>query len=156
MKKIFVLHLSLIACISLHAQQVVSTSGDQAENSTAQISWTIGEPIIETCNGGGYELTQGFHQSYLTVSAVDEIQMADFEISAFPNPTTETLEIVVKRASNDDLKYQLYDLNGNLLLEEKITDNEATIQTLDLQPATYFIKISEGNKTIQTLKIIKK
>jgi hypothetical protein len=150
-----VMLLCLVTC-SLYSQEVVSTSGGQVENSTAQLSWTLGEPIIETVSDGGHTLTQGLHQSNLLVTAIDEIQRPNFNISAFPNPATDYIELTVERETQDELSFQLFDPNGKLLLEERFANDKAIIQTVDLLPAMYFITIKEGQDNIQTFQIIKK
>lgn len=153
------INLVMLLCLitgSLHSQEVVSTSGGQVENSTAQLSWTLGEPIIETVSDGEYTLTQGLHQSNLLVTAIDEIQRPNFNISAFPNPATDYVELTVERETQDELSFQLLDSNGKLLLEERFANDKVTIQTADLLPAIYFIKIKEGQDNIQTFQIIKK
>ena len=54
-----------------------------------------------------------------------------------------------------DLSYQLYDMNGKLLENKKVTGNETSIVMSNLVPATYFVKVTEGNKEVKTFKIIK-
>lgn len=152
-------NFTLILCLfsaAIFAQEVISTAGDQTKNSTADLSWTIGEPIIETTSNGDFELIQGLHQNYLEVTAINEIQNQKFNINAFPNPATEYIELKIERESQEDLFYQLFDLNGRFLFEEQILNNKATIHTGDLLPAIYYLKINENQNTIQTFQIIKK
>ncbi len=53
--------LAFAACIfQAKAQQVVATAGGYYEGDNLSLSWTLGEPVIETFNSGGLILTQGF------------------------------------------------------------------------------------------------
>jgi hypothetical protein len=54
-----------------------------------------------------------------------------------------------------DLSYQLYDMQGKLLRNEKITSNQTRIVMSNLAPATYSVKVVQGNKEIKTFKIVK-
>ena len=55
-----------IAFFSFHAkaQQVVATSGGYFEGENVTLSWTLGEPVVETFTGNNVVLTQGFQQPY--------------------------------------------------------------------------------------------
>jgi hypothetical protein len=61
--------LSLIPAILIagnsFSQQVIATAGSSGSGTGIQLSWTIGEPVIETFTGANNILTQGFHQTLL-------------------------------------------------------------------------------------------
>jgi hypothetical protein len=61
----------------------------------------------------------------------------------------------VKKFELSSLQFQLYDMNGKLLQSEKITGNQKSIVITNLVPATYFVKVIQGNKEVKTFKIIK-
>lgn len=50
--------------IPVEAQQVVSAAGGYYEGESLSMSWTVGEPVIETFAMGEVTLTQGFQQPY--------------------------------------------------------------------------------------------
>ena len=89
--------LVLTASVSVKAQklEVVATSGDFYENSSLSLSWTLGEVAVETLVGDNIILTQGFQQSKLTVTAIDELQSPGIELTVYPNPTNRFLFIEV-------------------------------------------------------------
>ncbi|MCK4465408.1 MAG: T9SS type A sorting domain-containing protein [Bacteroidales bacterium] len=153
---------------AIHAQEVVTTAGSYGETTSGSLSWTVGEPVIETITDGTNTLTQGFQQSKLTVTSVYELPGLDFTILVYPNPTSDFLTVKVEK--NDrltGLKYHLYDINGKLLLLKQIEGNETTISLKHLKPSTYFLKVyhtgrngrtvvTKDNKEIKTFIIIKK
>ena len=52
-------------------QYILSTSGDYGVfNNNNNLSWTIGEVIIETGNQNNFQFTQGFHQPTPTCNLV--------------------------------------------------------------------------------------
>jgi hypothetical protein len=140
--------LMVLWAMTTSAQQVVSTSGNHAENGSAQMSWTVGEIITTTISGGSNILTQGFHQSRLTVTAIEEAEVPDFEISAFPNPAFECVNLsfydLPEQQSGGLWKnfyFQLFDVNGKLLLQKKIESTETVISMDSYAPSTYFLKV---------------
>jgi len=154
--------LLLIGTGTTKAQQVVSTSGNHAENGSDQLSWTVGETVIETYSSVNNILTQGMHQSKLTVTAIEEIIGSGYEIFAFPNPATVCiyLKLVSLMPGQEslilkDFSFKLYDLNGKLLMYKHIENPETVIRMDNFTPSTYFLKLTENNNEIKTFKIIK-
>ena len=60
----------ILLTFHLQAQEGSTTAGGFAKNKTVQISYTIGEAIISTIGNQQNVLTQGFHQSLLSVTRV--------------------------------------------------------------------------------------
>ena len=57
--------------------------------------------------------------------------------------------------SIQSMLYQLYDIQGKVLQNQKITGYRRSIDMSNLVPATYFVKVIEENKAVKTFKIIK-
>jgi len=76
------------------------------------------------------------------VTALDELPGLDFEISAFPNPATEIVKLKIIKESIAGMQYFLYDMNGNLVLQNRIEGAETEIPFTDLSPAEYILKVS--------------
>ena len=58
--------------------RVVGSSGGSGSSAEAEISWTIGEPVINTLVQPGNILTQGFHQSFGATAVISVV--AGFEL----------------------------------------------------------------------------
>ena len=157
MKNYLLVFIIVTVSVSVKAQQleVVWTWGDFYENSSGSLSWTLGELVIETLWETDFILTQGFQQSKLTVTAIDDLQTSGIELSVYPNPANNFLSIEVKTDKQRDLLLSLYDLNGKLILQKKITGSKQTVQMQNYKSAIYILKISEGNKKIMTYQIVK-
>jgi len=131
-------------------------------NGTIQLSWTIGEPVISTLSNGSYILTQGMHQGLLLIDAIEEIELSGLEISAFPNPANEfvNLKVTNELTSQPDemwkeFSFQLYDMNGKVIMQNQIVSTETVIKMDNYAPSTYFLKVSIDKKSVKTFKIIK-
>ena len=136
--------------------EVTASAGDHFTGTNVQLSWTIGETMIETYVNGSNQLTQGFHQTNLIVTAVEDL-LESFQIKVFPNPATNILNIEWSEIS-DPLTLTLYDVTGKQLLMQKIVD-QAMSKTLDLTTYAaggYLLSLSNpDDKTIKTFKILK-
>ena len=155
MKPYLLILLIALCATFLQAQEVVTTAGGYGETTSGQLSWTIGEPVIETITDGTNTLTQGFQQSKLTVTAINDLKVPGIELSVYPNPTNSFLSIEVKTDKQRDLLLSLFDLNGRLILQKKMTGSKQTIKMQNYKPATYILKVTEGNKEINTYQIVK-
>ena len=156
---------------SLQAQEVVTTAGSYGETTSGSLSWTVGEPVIETITDGTNTLTQGFQQSKLTVTAINNLKISGIELSVYPNPTTDYIILKLDNSvqtrhalSQQELSYQLYDIHGKLILQKKMTGNKQTIHMQNYKPATYILKIMQAKDSsrkdaihcVSTFRIIKK
>lgn len=72
------------------------------------------------------------------------------------NPFTERLNIFAPQPSEEIVNLHLFDLNGNLVLEQSFeTGLEAySLPTTGLPPGFYFLRMETGGK-IQTFKVVK-
>ena len=156
--KIFkVLLFSIVQCTILNAQQleVINVGGDYFENNQGSITFSIGEVVIETIEYGELCFTQGFCQSYITITAINDFVEVDYQILAYPNPTTDYIILNINRDKLNGLKYFLYDMKGEILGMKEIDSNETMIPFHLFKPSTYFVKIFDKRLEVKTFKIIK-
>lgn len=150
------LFLLILALQVLKAQQVISSASASAVGSGVQLSWTAGEPVIETFSGTGIILTQGFHQGKLGVTAIDDVAVTGIKISVFPNPVTQDLKLEITGIPSEKVDYKLFDLDGRLLFTKK-TEKQPELINMGIFPSGfYFLRIFLNEKQpLQTFKIIK-
>ena len=150
-KKIILIILLFSAVISTKAQKVVSSGGDYQERSSGSLSWTIGEPVVGTVSNGNV-ITQGFQQSRLIIANISEVKNPQVKVLVFPNPTSEFL--TVKLSEHQAYTMQLFNLNGQLLMEQKANSIENKINMTTYTKGTYLLKLT-NNKESNTYQIIK-
>lgn len=138
-----------------NAQQVVSSSGGEGSGTNGTLSYTLGEIIIDTQTAGNNTITQGFHQPKLIVTALREMAGENMSIKAYPNPAHEFVILKISESDFKDCSWQLYDLSGRLLLQEKLLEDEVTIPMTNRSPGTYLLKITQSGMEVQEFKIIK-
>jgi hypothetical protein len=140
---------------SLQAQQVISSGGASAVGTGVQLSWTIGEPVIATFTGTSAILTQGFHQSKLTVTAIDPTLFPGLEVSVYPNPVSTSLRLHISGDRLQNLTYILYNIEGKAVLNKEIVSSPELIQMELFSSGTYLLKVLRDNAPLKTFKVIK-
>ncbi len=161
MKKIIFTLLPFAAAAVVNGQsispQVIASAGTHYVGSNAQLSWTIGEPVITTVSNGNNIITQGFHQTLLNVTSVEEQSVAGINVTVFPNPTSEILNINLVN-NLKDLQMDLYDMNGKLLQARKIGAAEGNVQInmSDYARANYLLRVYSVDESVNyTYKVQK-
>jgi hypothetical protein len=156
MKKIFTL-VTLIATNICFAQtntlQVVGSAGNTATSGNTQLTWTIGEPIVNTATSTNNVLTQGFNQGLLLITAIDDLK--NTTVSIQPNPTSDFAIINLDDKYFSNAQYTLTDINGKVIQQNKIENMQTSVSFQDLANATYFIQVTTNNQKTKTFKVIK-
>lgn len=141
----------------VQAQTSVNATGGDASGGGGSVSYSVGQVVYTTHTGTSGSVAEGVQQPYeiSVVTGLEEAQSINLSVTAYPNPTTDYLTLRIDEFEISNLSFQLYDMNGKLLQNEKITGNQTSIVMSNLLPATYFVKVIRGNKEVKTFKIIK-
>ena len=80
-----------------------------------------------------------------------------FTIRQINNFQQSTLNGITPSApyDNSNLNYQVYDLQGKVIENKKVTANNTTISMEALPKAIYFLNVTKNNRIVKTFKIIK-
>ena len=151
MKKSIIL-LVLSSALKTTAQEVVATQGDSYSNTSAQIDFTIGEIIINTESDGVNTLTQGFHQTNWNFVGLEN-HTPEYEATIFPNPTSDILNI--RTSTFENVTYTLYDAQGKLILQDKLSSEQTPIKVSQLAPGNYSITLTNEIQNLKTFKLVK-
>ena len=157
--KIVLLFILIGMCrMSLSAQQTVSSAGKEASGTGGTVSYTVGQVVYTTNTGTNGSIAQGVQQPFeiSVVTGIEEANGISLDFSIYPNPATDFIKLRIENYEDENLRYQLYDIRGNLLQNNKVEGKESSIVMSNLLPATYFLKVTDNNKEIKVFKIIKK
>ena len=152
MLKNTLLFFSLLTSVCVSAQEVVATQGDSYTKSSGSIDFTIGEVVINTGTDGSNDLTQGFHQTNWNFVGLDDNDPS-YEATIFPNPTSELLNI--RTSTFENVTYTLYDAQGKLILQDKLSAEQTPIQVSQLAPGSYSLTLNNQTQNLKTFKLIK-
>jgi hypothetical protein len=73
-------------------------------------------------------------------------------ITIYPQPATNTLNVEIKRNNKEINKLQLFDIKGCLLLSKSINQDNISLDVSGFDSGIYFVKI-QSDKTVFTQKI---
>ena len=142
----------------LQAQEAVVSSGGNSTGVGGTVSYTIGQVLYITSIDSNGSVSQGVQQPF-EISIVSGIEDGDkiSLYSVYPNPTSDILTLKVENYNGENLVYQLYDVNGKLLENNKIEGDKTSVSMNQFLPSIYFLKVIDKNKKeVKTFKIIKK
>jgi hypothetical protein len=137
----------------------VITTGDDASGDYGSVSYSIGQVFYTYIGAPVYNVAQGIqHEEANIVLAVpDVITEPKTEIFIFPNPTTDYVTINIESSdfAERQRSYQLFDLQGRLMKQNAIYQNETQINLSYLSSSTYLLRVYSDNKMTKSFKIIK-
>lgn len=137
--------------------EVIASAGEHFTGSNAQLSWTIGEVVIETVTDGNNFITQGFHQPFGSEIGIEEDLPEGMEVKIYPNPVREQLMITLQ--GNDmPLNLRMFDMTGKLVNSRTIAANTGSVilNVAGLANAAYLLQlVSDDKQYFATYKIQK-
>lgn len=146
----------LLVSTASYSQQTTLSSGGDAIGSNGSMSSSIGQVVYTSHAGSNGTSTQGVQQTY-TVSDASIISPSavHLQLSVFPNPTSDLLQIKVTDFNNEALSYRLINPVGQEI-EHGIIDPETTqINLQQLGASYYMLYILEEGVITQLFKVLK-
>lgn len=140
----------------LYAQESPTAAGGDAVGSGGTVAYSVGQVVYTTNTGTNGSEAQGVQQPYeiSTTVGIDETTI-HLEMSVYPNPTTNYLQLKVESEKLESLTYQLIDMQGKVIENKNVNNSNTTIKMEALPKAIYFLNVLENNQPIKTFKIIK-
>ena len=155
MKKQLITFLSILTGIVSYGQTSVVASGGSVSNNSGSISYSIGQVAYQSVSNTSGSVSQGVQHAFEISTLSLEENKFNFTLNAFPNPTTENLNLRVGNYKQEKLAYKLIDLEGKVISEALMLSEDTTIDMKQLPVATYFVEVHNEGKKVQTFKIIK-
>lgn len=137
MKSIITTIALALACTSWASAQnleVLGSAGTESSSSAGAVAYTVGELVVSTESGTNGTVSQGYHQVFITATAIEEL--ADIEMKVFPNPTSDYL-IIESESLSEFQTVQIYDLNGQLVWQ--LNDNEQVENRIEVNFSNFAI-----------------
>jgi hypothetical protein len=155
-RTIVILKFLIFSLTTLKAQQSTTSSGGNSSGIGGTVAYSLGQIVYNTHNGSIGSVAQGVQQPYeiSTISGIEDHQIS-LNIEAYPNPTSDFIQLKIDGEKFQDLSYQIIDVNGKLIENKKIVSSTENIPMGNLKNATYFLKVTTINQEVKTFKIIK-
>ena len=149
--------LFAIFSYNVTAQQSVTAAGNNAIGTGGSSSYSVGQVVYTVNTGTTGNLIQGVQQPFeISTLGTNEYLGINLEFSVYPNPTNNFLTLSIQNYDFTNLKFQLFDSNGKLIENNKVSDVYTQIEMNPYEAGIYFLEVTENSKKIKTFKIIKK
>ena len=156
MQKIFIIILLFIVANSTQAQESVNSIGGVDAGTGGTVSFSVGQMVYTTDSKEAGSVVQGIQRPYkITTTDIKKLDNTT-SFKAYPNPSSEDLFLEMNAFRNEKLIYQLFDIQGKLLMTNPIEIPKTQINMRALAVGSYVINIYDSkNQAIQTIQIIK-
>ncbi|MDX2001958.1 MAG: T9SS type A sorting domain-containing protein [Chitinophagales bacterium] len=165
MKRLYIAFLMTMgAAVAANAQslerQVIGAAGGYDVAGGVSLSYTVGEPIVETAISGSIILTQGFQQPDDLGVGIKEVSI-NVEYTVFPNPTDDILFVDLKSDKPADVKLTFFNIAGQQMeyLTQAVTVNGKTrlqFSLKDLAAGQYILVLNDkAGNPLRNFKIQK-
>lgn len=154
--------LGLLCTYCIQAQMVsptvVASTGGTYQGANMQLDWTLGELAVTAIDYSTGQLTQGFHQPNYLITNIQELTEEIGQITVFPNPTTDQVQMKLKFDHPRNVKVELFQLDGRVLWTKTLQgyELEITKDVSHLPNAPYFLRFSIGDDQYFKTLVIQK
>ncbi len=144
--------LALLTAFGIYANAQVETNVTLSINDQPETQYKSAMDVSDKGFGQGAKVPD------CEPGIVDENDAPQLYWSVYPNPTNSNLVLWVKNLDSLKLEvnmtYRLYDVNGNMLMDEKVEGERTSISVDILSPSVYYLSVLT-KKSIKSFKIIK-
>lgn len=137
------------------AQEVIGSSSGYYETPAMSVSWTLGETVVETLANDNIILTQGFNQGNLSITDISDNLLADFNMSVYPNPAKDIVNLKTTGGNPGQLKAEIYDFSGSKVFSSETFYGNTQINIERLPASEYILRVFDRQNVIKSFRIIK-
>jgi hypothetical protein len=153
------LFMLFFSVVGIKAQStVLSAGGSVSKSSSGSVAYSVGQPFatFPTADSKG-SLLPGVQQ-VVVVGEVTGIthKKIDVKFSAYPNPTSDLLQLSVPLTDSDNYSFRLFDMNGRMLMNQRLSSSSTTLSLANYPQGMYLLKFFMDKSEVKTYKIIKK
>jgi hypothetical protein len=131
--------------------QLWTTAGTANSTSGYMLSYSIGEPLIETYANSDFVITQGFQQTD-TILITNTMKMMSNTSRVYPNPFKDIINV----ETHDNAILSVINVTGETLLRtESLHKGMNQVSLSTLASGLYTIRITESNGSSQSIRIEK-
>lgn len=151
MKKFLLLLAVLSVFYNLNAQTAFPVLGGDVASNSGTLSYTVGQlavsfdkKISTNAENNRLSLFEGVQQTYRVEELnIDNVLPLDFTVNIYPNPTTDKVTVAIKDAL-DNLRFEFYTVDGQLLQRGDIRGTEQTINMAGYPSGSYLMRLVAG------------
>ena len=157
MKKIIIVFTIALLSIGFSdaqslSQVVVASSGATLTGTSNTLSFTAGEAVIGTVTSGK-SLEQGFWNGAIKgIILSNKDFLFDIQITAYPNPVFDYLNLSSTEMTGKDLEVQIYDTQGRQVFGKELPNSSGnvTLNLSEISAGIYIAAIVESSSNKST------
>ena len=152
---------TLILCLSglsgLQAQESINATGGNDFGIGGSISYSIGQVAYTIASDSTSTVTPGVQQPYEFSMVPDRTVDEEFNpiLLTYPNPANDLLVLETNQTLDSKMFLQLFDIDGNPIRQQEISESRTKIDLSSLVPGTYLLYVFNSRQEVKTFKIIK-
>jgi hypothetical protein len=139
---------------SSFGQNALSAAGGHFKSSGGSTSFTVGQVAYVLKKGTGSYLNEGVQQVYTKKTTPIEELVYLKEVQLYPNPTQETMNLILSSKEDVQVRYIIMDYLGKEIRNGNILSEKSEISLRDLPAGNYFISL-KSKKENRIFKIVK-
>jgi hypothetical protein len=137
------------------SQNAISSTGGHFKTTGGSTSFTVGQVAYVLKKGNGSYLNEGVQQVYTKKTTPVEELVYLKEVQLYPNPTQETMTLILSSKEDVQVRYTIMDYLGKEIKYGIILSEKSEISLRDLPSGNYFIslKSKKENRIFKMVKI---
>ena len=144
--------VATMAVASFAQSSVVSAGGEATGDGS--VSFSVGQTAYMTATNENGSLSQGVQQAYV-ITEETGIEITQIQLRAFPNPTSDVLNLQINGGEFKKVTYALYSNTSKLIDKGAVNGSETQIQMGTFKPGVYFLEVKAEGKTVKRFKVVK-
>ena len=139
---------------SSFGQNALSAAGGHFKSSGGSTSFTVGQVAYVLKKGTGSYLNEGVQQVYSKKTTPVEELVYLKEVQLYPNPTQETMTLILSSKEDIQVRYTIMDYLGKEIRNGNILSEKSEISLRDLPSGNYFFSL-KSKKESRIFKMVK-
>lgn len=145
---------------SVSTMSTFIASGTDASGASGSVTYSIGQVFYTYMAESSYNVAQGVQQgnsgdrSLIVKNPTAESKV---DVLIYPNPTVDFVNITIDadESFEQQRSYRLYDLQGRLLKQQAISQDDSQVNLLAYRSGIYILQVLDNSKILKTFKILK-
>jgi|SRR5690554_33162 len=151
------LAVSVLWVGGLQAQTSINSGGGDMNNANGSASYSLGQVFHKNVSNSSGSFEEGVQHAYIIETSGLENLDFDISLNVYPNPTSDYLTLNINSEQKQELKFNVFNMQGEEITQGKIDSQEIQINMIGLSSGTYFLNVLDTeNQKIKNFKIIKK
>lgn len=155
LKRIFICLLFAGYIHAWNAQQSINAAGTTVSGVDGQISFSVGQVFVAYQQGADANIQEGVQQAYTIITNSTSNIPGNTDIILYPNPTSGAAYLAVNSTTEDQLKIEIFDMQGKMEFGSTLQNGINSLQLKDLPSGIYMVYVKRNNNKLFTQKLIK-